>query len=224
MNAALPIALFAAGVLSTNALAAVNPIIDWSGPESQAYEPGFLMPFNSQNGAELTIVGKIQTFQAPLAGNVISPAVEYTFVFDQLISDGIEVDGGATWNVFYTGGRFRVFKDTTPDRLFAANPPNASVPSTFTDGEPILEATVSNFRTLSNKFTNGGSYNADLTFTGGTQFSLLDCPTGNIQNSLWNRTGILTTGYIRSADGHVNLVCPVPTQGSTWGRIKAKHE
>src|SRR5688572_25072920 len=153
MNTALPIALFAAGVLSTNALAAVNPIIDWSGPESQAYEPGFVMPFNSQPGAELTIVGKIQTFQDPLDGNVISPAVEYTFVFDQLISSGIEVDGGATWTVFYTGGRFRVFKDTTPDRAYGTNPPNATAPSTFTDGELILEATVSNFRTVSNKFT-----------------------------------------------------------------------
>jgi hypothetical protein len=224
-NAALPIALLAAGVLSTNALAATNPIIDWSGPESQAYEPGFVMPFNSQNGAELTIVGRIQTFQNPLNGNVPSAGVEYTFVFDQLISNGVETDNGAQWVINYTGGRFRVFEDNTPDRVYTANPPNATVPSTFTDGTLILEATVSNFRTLSNKFTNGGNYGADLYFTGGTQLALLGTERcGNLTNSLWNRTGILTTGYIRSADGHVNVVaCAVPAENSTWGGIKARH-
>jgi hypothetical protein len=77
---------------------------------------------------------------------------------------------------------------------------------------------------VSNKFSNGGSYNANLLFNGGSQLSLLDCPTGNIQNSLWNRTGIVAAGYIRSADGHVNLDCPVPARSSTWSEIKARHQ
>ena len=220
---AVPIALFAAGVLSTSALAQTNPIIDWSGPESQAYEPGFVMPFNSQAGAELTIVGKIQLFQNPLNGNDASdPTKEYTFVFDQLISSGIEVDMGATWRVSYSGGRFRVYEDPSPDRVYTANPPNPDVPSKFTDGTLILQAAVSNFTTDSNKFSQGGNYNGDLTFNGGTQLGLVSCNSGHgVVLGVWNRTGIVAAGYIRSADGKVDLICPVPSQQSTWGRVKS---
>jgi hypothetical protein len=219
---AIPIALLAAGVLSTSALAQTNPIIDWSGPESQAYEPGFVMPFDSQPGAELTIVGKIQLFQSPLNGNNASdPTKEYTFVFDQLISSGVEVDAGFTWNVSYSGGRLRVFEDPSPDRVYAANPPNASVPSTFTDGPLILQAAVANFVTKSNKSSNGGNYNADLTWNGGTQLSLVSCGGGHSTLlGVWNRTGIVASGYIRSADGEINLICPLPAVPSTWGNIK----
>jgi len=223
---AVPIALFAAGVLSTSALAQTNPIIDWSGPEAQAYEPGFVMPFNSQNGAELTIVGKVLLFQNPLGGNnATDPSKEYTFVFDQLISNGIEVDGGVTWNVAYSGGRFRVFEDLTPNRVYTATPPNVNVPSTFTDfdgGSLILQASVTNFLTKSNKFAQGGNYNADIAFNGGSQLSFVNCGGGHATLlGVWNRTGIVAAGYIRSADGEINLVCPVPTEPSTWGNIKA---
>lgn len=218
------IALFAAGVLSGTAGATiVNPVIDWSGPESQAYEPGFVMPFTSTSGAQLTVVGKIQLFQAPLAGlNAADPTKEYTFVFDQLTSTGT-VDNGATWKVVYNGGRFRIYEDANPNRNYGTNPPNATSPSTFLDGVLVLEGTFSNFITNSNKFNPGGNYNADLVCTGGREFPLVSCAgqgfTGYMQG-VWNRTGALT-GYIRSCDGKIDLFdCPVPVQGSTWGRVK----
>ena len=199
-------------------------MIDWSGPESQAYEPGFVMPFTLTPGAQLTVVGKVLAFQSPLNGNnAADPTREFTFVFDQLTSTGT-VDNGATWKVAYTGGRFRFFEDVSPDRAYGTNPPNGTAPSTFVDGVLVLEGTFSNFITNSNKFNPGGNYNADLVCTGGRDFPLTSCAgqgfTGYLQG-VWNRTGNLT-GYIRSCDGKFDLFdCPVPVEPSTWGRVKA---
>jgi hypothetical protein len=217
-------ALLAAGVISTAALGATNPVIDWSGPESAAYEPAFSMPFTSTAGNELTIVGKIQLFQAPLAGfNAGDVTREYTFVFDDLISQGT-VDLGPVRRTNYTGGRWRVFEDLSPDRNFGVNPPNATSPSTFEDGTVILEGTFSGFYTQSNEIGNSGNYNADLLVTGGSAYNLM-AQDGSLCGYLigvWNRTsGAFPTGYIRSADGKLDFFgCPVPVESSTWSRVK----
>jgi len=232
---ALLIALVAAGVMVDSALAVTNPIIDWSPTESFAYEPNFVMPHQSIAGNELTIIGKIDTFNDPLNGNDPN-AAEYTFVFDQLISQGgVFLDQGNfdQWNTSYTGGRFRIFKDLTPDRDYGINPPNATAPTpTFDGDELILSGEFFNFKTVSNAWTpdinNGGNYNADLKFTGGTQLGLLQiCPDQNGYHGqligVWQRGVSATpTGYIRSCDGKMDLYdCPVPTEPSTWSRIKS---
>lgn len=218
-------ALLAAGVFATASLAATNPVIDWSGPESAAYEPNFVAPHNSVAGNELTIVGKIQLFQAPLNGfDAGDPTREYTFVFDDLISQGT-VDLGPIRRTNYTGGRWRVFEDLTPDRNFGTNPPNATSPSTFEDGGLILEGTFTGFYTVSNETGFSGNYNADIVATGGSALNLLAAD-GSLCGYLigvWNRTaGSFPTGYIRSCDGKFDFFgCPVPVENSTWSRVKS---
>lgn len=237
---ALLIALLAAGVFAASASAVTNPIIDWSAVEGFAYEPNFIMPHQSVAGNELTILGKINLFNSPLdvLNDPTLPGVEYTFVFAGLISQGSvfnELGNYDTWTTNYTGGHFWIYKDTSPDRDYGVNPPNATAPSTFQDGELILEGTVSNFHTVSNAWiadmNKGGSYNGDLIFTGGTQLPDLvpicedeDGYQGYVIG-LWQRAVTGTpTGYIRSADGKIDMyLCPppAPTEKGTWGGIKA---
>ncbi len=216
------------GALSTQA-EAYDPFIDWGPLESFAYEPNFVLPHQSIAGNPLTIVGKVDAgFFGPLAGNTLGPGVEYTFVIDQLTSQGGVNIANIQWQTNYTGGAFRFYKDTTPDRNYGTNPPNATAPSSFEDGELILSGTLSSFKTVSNTGNNGGNYNANVKYTGGTQLHLLNlCPDANGNHGrligVWQR-GVSGTpaGYIRSCDGKFDLwECPVPTENSTWGRIKS---
>ncbi|TPW10083.1 MAG: hypothetical protein FD129_2008, partial [bacterium] len=170
------IALLAAVVLSGTATAATNPVIDWTGPMSAAFEPNYVAPFNSVASNELKVVGKITlNFQAPLTS--LNPAVgngggEYTFVFDQLISQGT-VDEGVTRRSDYLGGRWQIFQDTVTPAVFGTNPANATSPSTFQDGVVILSGTFANFYTRSNELNPSGNYNADILVTGGTAYGLM---------------------------------------------------
>jgi len=237
---ALLIALLAAGVLSGSPSAVTNPIIDWSSVEGFAYEPNFVMPHQSVAGNTLTLVGKVGTFGSPLdvLNDPTLPSVEYTFVISQLVSQGSvfnELGNYDTWSTNYSGGHFWIYKDTTPDRAYGTYPPNATAPSTFNDGELILEGTVHNFRTVSNAWiadmNKGGNYNADLLFTGGTQLPDLTPICEDINGfqgylmGLWQRAVSATpAGYIRSIDGKIDMyICPppAPTQDSTWGKIKS---
>ena len=222
------IALLAAVVLSGTAIAATNPVIDWTGPMSAAFEPNFVAPHNSTAGNELKIVGIITlNFQAPLTS--LNPAVgngggEYTFVFDQLISQGT-VDLGPVRRTNYTGGRWRVFQDATTPAVFGTAPPNLTSPSTFENGTVILSGTFSNFYTQSNELNNGGNYNADIVVSGGTAYPLLQSDNalcGGYLIGVWNRTpGSFPAGYIRSADGKMDFInCPVAVEPTTWSRIK----
>jgi len=221
------IALLATVVLSGTAVAATNPVIDWTGPNSAAFEPNFVAPYTSVAGNELKVVGKITLdFQAPLAG--LNPSVgngggEYTFVFDQLTSQGT-VDLGPVRRTNYTGGRWQIFIDATTPAAFGTNPANATSPSTFQDGAVVLSGTFTNFYTQSNELNNGGNYNADILVTGGSAFELMraDNALCGYLIGVWNRTpGSFPTGYIRSADGKMDFFgCPVAVEPTTWSRIK----
>ncbi len=218
-------ALLATVVLSGTAAAATNPVIDWTGPNSAAFEPNFVAPYTSSASNELKVVGKITlSFQAPLAG--LNPAVgnaggQYTFVFDQLISQGT-VDEGDTRRTNYTGGRWRVFQDAATPAVLGTNPPNASSPSTYQDGGVILSGTFNNFYTRSNELNPGGNYNADILVTGGSAFGLMQTDNAlcGYLIGVWNQTGA-PTGYIRTCDGKMDFFgCPVPVAPTTWSRIK----
>jgi hypothetical protein len=231
-------ALLAAGALNSQALALTNPVVDWSPVESFAFEPNFILPHQSVALNELKIVGKISLFNDPLDGNDASdPGLEYTFVFDQLISGGsvfANLGNFDEWRTSYSGGRWRIYKDTTPDRSYGTSPPNLTSPSTFEDGELILTGTFSNFRTVSYAWTPdtnpGGTCNASIKVTGGTQMGLLNlCPDANGNHGqllgTWQRNiSAMPVGYIRAHDGKFDLFdCPVPVGNSTWGRIKIQY-
>lgn len=211
-------------------LAAVaGPIIDWD--PAYFYESG-ATPTNSVPGSQLFVVGTISAFGPPLGFlNANDPSKDYTFYLHGMISNGTVPTPfppfGAFYTTTYTGGLIEIYEGTPRDAVFDPNPPNANVPSTFTNGTLLLSGTVSNFYWQSDNFTayNTGNAEAHLTWTGGTLFSYVSpggasCPSLFTGGTTWYPP-VMIPGYLFRHDGKIDLECPTQTRSSTWGRVKA---
>lgn len=204
--------------------ATAGPMIDWD--PAFFWEPG-ATPINSIATSEMKIVGTISAFGPPLDFlNANMPATEYTFYVSGLISNGT-TPIVPFYITTYTGGTIQIYEDATPDAVFDPNPPNANVPSTFTDGTLILSGNLSNFNTQTNTITphNTGNAEGNITWTGGSLIAYVGgdtpCPAILTGGLTWLPGPLLPAGYLFRHDGKIDHECPTPTQPSTWGRIKS---
>ena len=207
---------------------AVGPIFDW---DPAYFWSAGATPTNQPLGGILKAVGTISAFGAPLEFlNATMPATEYTFYIDNLVSQGTTTLGPPAtqiYTTFYTGGTFVMYQDPSPDAVFAPNPPNVSVPSTFTDGGAILTGNFTGLLVTTNNFTTFqvGSIEGNIQWTGGSllsYFSGTDCPGLFVGGATWRTTpGVGIPGYLFRHDGKIDLQCPTPTAKSTWGRLKS---
>lgn len=208
--------------------AATGPAIDWD--PAYFWEPGATFS-NSIPGNQMQIVGIISSFGPPLAFlNANDPTKDYTFYVSGLVSNGttvIGLPGSQFYVTTYTGGTIQVYEGTPRDAVFDPNPPNANVPSTFTNGTLILSGTVSGFYTQTNDFTAFDTGNAEgsITWTGGTLFSSVShsgqpCPSLFTGGLTWFPS-LLIPGYLFRHDGKIDVDCPSESRSSTWGRMKS---
>jgi hypothetical protein len=210
---------------------AVGPVIDW--------DPAFFwMPgatFNNMPaGGIMQAVGTVSVFGPPLDFlNATMPATEYTFYINGLNSLGTTsfgAPGSMIFTTFFTGGTIDVYADPTPDAVFAPNPPNLLVPSSFIDVPPaILSGTFTSTIVTTNDFTafKTGNIEGSIQWTGGTLINYFTNGTGGTCPGLltggatWNTSpGVGIPGYLFRHDGKIDLQCPVPVQKSSWGRVK----
>ncbi len=220
-------AAFLAVTLPAAALAGAS--IDWD--PIYTWEPGATAT-NSPSGGELRGVGIVSSFDAPFGDlNAGDPTTEYTIYIYGLISTGTVASGPPSTTFYttnYTGGTIEIYQGSPRNATYDPNPPNANVPSTFTDGTLILWGQFTSFYTLTNNFTTykTGQMEGNINWVGGTLFDRTfnsggePCPglfTGGIT---WNPT-VLIEGYIFRHDGKIDLNCPTPTESTTWGRIKS---
>ncbi len=190
---------------------------------------------NSPLGGELKGVGVISSFDVPFQDlNAADPDTEYTIYIYGLISQGTVTSGIPAYTFYtttYTGGTIEIYQGTPRNSVFDPNPPNANVPSTFTDGTPILVGSFTSFYTQTNNFTQfmTGNMEGNILWTGGTLFNRTyntggePCPglfTGGVT---WN-PAVLIPGYIFRHDGKIDLNCPTPAERSTWGEIKTHYD
>lgn len=224
-----------AAALATVALAApasaVGPVIDWD--PAYFYMSG-ATPLSLPAGGIMRGVGTISGFGPPLADlNANMPAFEYTFVIEGLIANPTVTVGPITTQFYQTtfnAGTIAVYEDTSPDAVFAPFPPNAQVPSTFSDGGlPILTGNFTRFVVSTNNFTTFqvGDIEGDINWTGGTLIGRFGqvgggiCPGLFTGGATWNTSpGIGIPGYLYRHDGKIDLQCPVPTRKDTWGQLK----
>jgi hypothetical protein len=223
-------ALLLAGTVSP--ARAIGPVFDWD-PAYFWQNPGTFN--NLPAGGILRCVGIISQFGPPLDFlNATLPATEYTFYIDGLSSGGTTTVGPPAteiYTTFYTGGTITMFADPTPDAVFAPNPPNALVPSTFVnDPPPILTGVFTSLVVTTNNFTTFkvGSIEGNIQWTGGTLISYFAGPGGETCPGLftggatWSTNpGVGIPGYLFRHDGKIDLQCPTPTSKSTWGRLKS---
>jgi len=150
---------------------------------------------------------------------------QYTYQFKDL--SAIASDSAPPFLfLFYSTGRFRIFEDPisggTP-RVYGVNPPNATAPSTFTDGTLILGGAVSNFILTLDLSNNNGSFNGDITFDEGTQQGSI--PAAQLNG--WTFAGLTSgsgtgtpDGYAHQVDGEVRVPSPTGATPTSWGKLK----
>jgi hypothetical protein len=195
--------------------------------------------WKSNAGSQLTVVGLMTLFCAPLSGNVPNlPTTEYSFVWSGLsaaaaTTEAVYLVNGKKWDTDYTPGNFSIYEDSPADAPRATtpmpvNPPNATVPVNFADGTLILTGTIANLHTIVTRSNNtasaiwGGSFLADYQFTGGTQFGLVAGSGTNSLNGNWcgkYPTGCTPTGYTAHPNGKYDYAVTT-VKPSTWGAIK----
>jgi hypothetical protein len=155
-----------------------------------------------------------------------TPGQEYTFQFFNLWPTLTETAGDFVF-IYYTSGRVRIFEDNTTTATFGVNPPNATAPSTFTDGTLVLGASVNNFVITLDTVTGDGSFDGEVTFDEGSQLS--NIPPG--QRSGWTFAGLTSgpgtgtpEGYDHQVDGEIRVQDPTPATPTTWGKLKATYQ
>lgn len=223
----------AAVALAACAIAApsqAGPIIDWD--PAYFYTNPAVTPTSSPAGTQLFIVGTISAFGPPLQFlNANDPTKDYTFYLHGFTSLGtvptLIPPFGTAYVATYDPGFIEIYEGTPRDAVFDINPPNANVPSTFTNGTLILSGTVTSFYTQTNDFSTFQTGNAEgtITWTGGTLLSYVSqggqpCPSLFTGGLSW-QPGVMIEGYLFRHDGKIDLDCPTPARTSTWGKVKA---
>lgn len=222
-----PFPSVAAGILICAAAwaapaSAVSLLADYRGYDYEPSHPGSSF---GDVGNTYEVVTTVPELGAPLTFNF--GLNEYTCVLTGLTSVSKMALG--TFDIIgYSGGTLKVYCDLLSGGTAASygvNPPNATAPSSFTDGTNILVGNLSNFQIVFDNATQTGSFDGDLTFVGGTQL-------GNFppnQRGGWtfagvtNNSPITPNGYKHQVDGSVYLDNPVPVQATTWSGIKGQY-
>ena len=231
MNRTIRITVLALLACALAAPSHAGPVIDWDPAYFYSTTPG-VTPINAPLGSTLFIVGTVSVFGPPLQFlNASDPTKDYTFYVHGMTSLGTTATPvpplGTGYVTAYTSGTFELYEGTPRDAVFDPNPPNANVPSTFTNGTLLLQGTMHDFYTQTNDFSGFSTGNAEgrIAWTGGTLFSYVspggqECPSLFTGGLSWN-PGVLFPGYLFRHDGKIDLECPTPAKPSTWGKIKA---
>jgi hypothetical protein len=181
-----------------------------------SFETGGFPP--SDLGDEFQAVGILNEIEEPLIWDTAN--YSYTWFVRDLSSIG-EVVFGTIRHVTYAGGLFTIYVDFLPSNHdYGSNPPNATSPSTFTDGiSTYLDGNFSDFQLTFNHATNTGSFVGTLNFTGGDVFPLLTDPAGWTFGS--DIAGFSPNGYDLELNGDVYFYASVGVEADSWGAIKS---
>jgi hypothetical protein len=179
-----------------------------------SWETGGFPPSNL--GDQFEAVGILNDIDAPLVWDTAN--YSYTWHVRNASSVG-EIINGTTRIVTYSGGELTIYVDFLPSNHdYGVNPPNATSPSTFTDGISMyLDGDFTDFTLTYNHATAQGQFVGTLSFTGGDVFPLLSQPDGWTFGA--NIAGFSPSGYDLELNGDVGLYI-VSTEEKSWGSIK----
>jgi hypothetical protein len=211
MKKATTVALALVFAFASAAFAQSEQILHLSG---HSWEDGAFPPSDVDDQFEL--VGILNDIEEPLVWDTAT--YSYTLHVRDLVSLGGAVFG-TTHVVSYAGGLFTIYVDYLPSNHdYGTNPPNATAPSTFTDGiSTYLDGYFTDFLLTFNTSTQAGSFNGTLNFTGGDVYPLLNATEGWTFGA--NLAGFSPTGYDLQMNGDVSLEI-VSVEGKSWGDIK----
>jgi len=195
-----------------HAAAADTLFVYYIGYDYEAPNPD---PVNfGEAGSQYNSLGAAMDMGAPLVPDTTSN--NYTYAILGLTPTNVQ-NFGSFIVIDYAPGLFQVYEDSKTSGTaadFGINPPNATAPSTFTDGSLFIQGQLTNFQIVLNTTTGSGSFNADFTVNGGSQL-------GNVpanQRTGWTFAGVTAneinrpSGYGHQVVGQVFLNAPTPAQ------------
>jgi hypothetical protein len=178
--------------------------------------------FPPNPGDAMQFVG-VSNFMDPITG-VDLAAEEVTYYVYGLTCVSVssnDPDLGYT-TYYYTGGTLEVYRDAAKNAAYGTNPPNGTVPSTFTDGTLLLQGAFTSFAITINPF-GGGSYGGAAD---GISGELITSCAGCIYTwggSWTSDVGAqIPDGYDLQLDGILDIDSAVPAPSTDWGIIKSQ--
>ncbi|MFH1755763.1 MAG: carboxypeptidase-like regulatory domain-containing protein, partial [Candidatus Latescibacterota bacterium] len=174
----------------------------------------------SAAGDQLTGVGILTNVNPSVGWNFATD--EFTWIIKDLVSMGqTSPDGGRTLIINYQGGSIGLYNDPAMNHDWGVNPPNATSPSSFEDGDQILIGAFTQFVMMYDTVYNIGSYQGVVSFTGGTSLANLPEPNGlvfagtigpqwdpNIPDGYsLESVGRIIAPHLCAVQGHVDFEC-----------------
>ncbi|MCK4548109.1 MAG: hypothetical protein KAW17_11790 [Candidatus Eisenbacteria sp.] len=173
-------------------------------------------------GSGIVEVGFAIEIHAPLTYD--PEGFQYTYAFEELMLAEVVPMGPATVYT-YLGGFFNVYEDASFNATYDDAQCLVSDPATFTDGSLYLQAELDTLTWIYNSMTGRGSYDAVMTYTGGTHIDEipLDCREGMMFGGTTDLscTVCIPEGYDHRWDGQAfTIQGPSAVDSSTWGSVK----
>ena len=165
------------------------------------------------------------TSVGPLLDPYYDPSTyEYTFHMYDLTVGSRFFGGGVLEVYFNNGGRGRYYEDAGTAASYGINPPNATAPSTFTDGGLLLGGSIDNFVLTYDFNFDQGNFVGQMNLDEGS--ALVYVPAG--QRNGWHLGGLagrpnatVPDGYDNQIEGECRIPDATPTTTKTWGSIQA---
>ncbi len=207
--------------VTTQAAQAQALLLDYVGYDYEAPDIDPLV--FGEVGSGYVGLGFVPVMFAPLVPDTVNN--QYTYHMSGLTSVSRAVVGDFVIVTYSGPGVIRVYEDSKAlgtDADYGINPPNATAPSSFSDGTLFLEGELTSFQMILNTVTDTGSFEAVFEAVGGSQLGNIPLNqregwtfAGNTGNEL-NRP----EGYRHQVDGQIFLDAPLPVERTTWSRIK----
>jgi len=197
---------------------AQNAILDFQG---YSWETGGFPASNP--GDVLQVVGVVDALDSRFGVNLATE--EVTVHASNLVSTGQIDIGGGVLSVAYVGGNLDVYRDPAMDHDYGFNPPNATAPSTFTNGSLLLGGTFDSFFLFYDPSTGSGAYEGNVLFSSGSGLTTLN----QISANAYTFGGVLSSnaaggnvpeGYDLQVDGVIEVEVIVGVEQKSWGAVK----
>ncbi|MBI1796028.1 MAG: hypothetical protein HY076_03170 [Candidatus Eisenbacteria bacterium] len=212
------------------ALAADEALLGFTGYDFKTPAGGTYLAI----GDSYQAVGFVTYFNPTWLQPYVDPgANEYTFYQHGLVVNSYSFSGNFLFVTFANGGSVEYYEDPSFDATnppnppncprYGNNPPNATSPSTFSNGTLAISGSLANATLYYDYNSNQGAFGADMTITGGVDAVYV--PPGSWSG--WFMSGLFNTpsgpcapaGYDHILSGECRH--PVTaTTGKTWGALK----
>jgi hypothetical protein len=193
-------------------------IIDYQG---YAWETAGFPPSNA--GDMFNLVGVVDAIDPIFGINLLVD--EVTLWVTDLVSGGQVDIGGGVLSISYIGGTIELYQDPGQDHDYGVNPPNATAPSSFTNGTLFLGGTFTNFFLFFDPSTGSGAYEGNVVFNAGSGLATLNQlnADGYTFGGVLNNNaagGNVPQGYDLQVDGTLEVEVQIGVEDKTWSGIK----